>query len=158
MAAKKKKQRETAGLLAENRKARYLYAIEDTLECGIVLVGTEVKSIRDRHFNFVDAHAFVKDGELWLANLSITPYEFGNIHNHQPDRLRKLLAHSEEIEKLRRKIDERGYTLVPTKFYLKNGKVKVEIGIAKGKKLHDKRESIKQRDLTRDQERRRDDY
>lgn len=151
--SKKKILRETSGVLAENRKARHLYFIEETMECGIVLAGTEVKSIRSRHFSFTDAHAYIKEGELWLAKLHITPYEFGNIHNHNPDRLRKLLAHKEEIEKLRKKVDERGYTLVPVKFYLKKGRVKVALGLAKGKKLHDKRESIKQRDLKREQDR-----
>lgn len=140
-------------VLATNRKARFLYAIEESLECGVELKGTEVKSLRTGKFSFTDAYGKIIDGQLWLCGLHISPYEFGNIHNHDPDRNRRLLAHRKEIEKFRRKVDEKGFTIVPLRFYLKRGKVKVEMGIGKGKKLHDKRDSIKQRDLGRETER-----
>jgi SsrA-binding protein len=140
-------------LLAENRKARFQYTVESTLECGIVLQGTEVKSMRARHFSFSDAYAEISKGELWLMSFHINPYDFGNQFNHEPLRPKKLLINKSEMEKLRKKVDEKGFTLVPTKFYLKNGRVKVEIGVAKGKKLHDKRQSIKERDVKRDLDR-----
>jgi SsrA-binding protein len=140
-------------ILAENRKARFQYSIESTLECGIVLKGTEVKSLRARHFSFSDAYAEIAKGELWLMSFHINPYDFGNQFNHEPLRPKKLLINKSEMEKLRKKVDEKGFTLVPTKFYLKNGRVKVEIGVAKGKKLHDKRQSIKERDVKRDLDR-----
>lgn len=153
MDKKKKSDPEGVKSLAVNRKARFLYLIEETLECGIELKGTEVKSVKTGKFSFTDAYGKIINGELWLHGLHISPYEFGNIHNHEPDRNRRLLAHRQEIRKLQRKVDEKGYTLVPLRFYLKHGKVKVEIGTGKGKKLHDKRESIKQRDLSRDADR-----
>ena len=137
-------------ILAVNKKARFNYAIEDTLECGIELRGTEVKSIRINKFSYSDSYCKVKDGELWLVGFNISPYDFGNIHNHDPIRERRLLAHASEIKKLGRKVAEKGYTLVPLKVYLKKGKVKFEIGIAKGKKVFDKRESIKERDTGRE--------
>ena len=137
-------------ILSVNKKARFNYLIEDTLECGIELKGTEVKSIRSNKFSYSDSYCKVKDGELWLVGLHISPYDFGNIHNHDPLRERRLLAHSSEIKKLGKKVAEKGYTLVPLKIYLKKGKVKVEIGIGKGKKLFDKRETIKDRDTGRE--------
>ena len=133
-------------LLADNRKARYNYTVTDTLECGIALQGTEVKSMRVGKFSFTDAYARIKNDGLWLVGFHITPYEFGNINNHVPERERRLLAHKDEIKRLRRKVDERGFTLVPLKFYLKGGLVKLELGVCMGKKLHDKRQSIKERD------------
>lgn len=139
--------------LANNRKARFLYSIEEKLECGIELKGTEVKSLRNGKFSFTDAYGRIINGELILCGLHISPYTFGNIHNHDPDRNRRLLVHKQEIRKLQRKVDEKGFTLVPLSFYLKNGRVKVEMGIGKGKKLHDKRDSIKQRDLKREADR-----
>lgn len=146
---------ETDGIkiLAENRKARYQYTIEDTLECGIELKGTEVKSMRDGKFSFSDSYGRIINNELYLVGFHISPYAFGNIHNHDPDRNRRLLVHKQEIKKFKRKIDERGYTLIPLKFYLKKGKVKLLIGIGKGKQAQDKRESIKKRDQMRDAER-----
>jgi SsrA-binding protein len=153
MAKQKSPEENGIKILATNRKARFLYAIEESLECGIELRGTEVKSLRAAKFSFTDAYGRITDGQLWLCGLHISPYEFGNINNHDPDRNRRLLAHKKEIEKFRRKIDEKGYTLVPLKFYLKKGRVKVELGIGKGKKMHDKRDSIKNRDLTRDADR-----
>jgi SsrA-binding protein len=136
--------------LGVNRRARFEYAIDETLECGIELHGTEVKSIKAGQFSFRDSYAKVENQELWLVSLHVTPYAFGNIHNHDPDRSRKLLAHRDEIHKLRRKVDERGLTLVPLRFYLKKGMVKVELGVARGKKLYDKRDTIKRRDQDRD--------
>ncbi len=140
-------------ILAKNRKARFNFEIEDTIECGIELKGTEVKSIRAGKMSFADSYARVRDGELYLLAFHISPYEHGNIFNHEPDRDRKLLAHAQEVKRLQRRIDERGFTLVPLSVYLKKGMVKVELGLGKGKKLHDKRESIKQKDLKREADR-----
>ncbi|MFP4362875.1 MAG: SsrA-binding protein SmpB [Spirochaetia bacterium] len=140
-------------VLAENKKARYLFQVTDSVEVGIELKGTEVKSMRTRKFSFTDAYARIKDGELWLVGLHITPYSHGNIHNHEPDRRRRLLAHKQEIKRLKRKTDEKGLTLVPLRFYLKRGLIKLELGICKGKKTFDKREDIKKRDLNRIQSR-----
>ncbi len=140
-------------VLASNRKARFHYEIEDSLECGIELQGTEVKSLRAGKFSFADSYARVRNGELYLIAFHITPYEHGNIFNHEPDRDRKLLAHAQEIKRMQRRIDERGFTLVPLKVYLKKGMVKVELGLGRGKKIYDKRESIKQKDLKRDADR-----
>lgn len=135
--------------LLVNKKARFNFFIEETIECGIELQGTEVKSLRENRFSFGDSYARIKDNQLWLIALHISPYTFGNLNNHDPDRDRKLLAHKEEIRKLRKKVEEKGFTLVPVRLYLKNGLIKVELGICKGKKLFDKRETIKQRDLER---------
>ncbi len=136
-------------LIAENRKARFNYLIEESLECGIELKGTEVKSVKSGKISFVDSFVTIQNGELFIQNLHITPYEFGNIHNHDPARKKKLLAHKKEILKMKRQIEAKGYSIVPLKFYLKSGKVKVLIGVGKGKKMHDKRETIKERDLQR---------
>jgi len=144
---------EAIKVLAENRKARFQYTIDESIECGIVLQGTEVKSIKKGNFSFSDSYGRIKDGELWLIGFHVTPYEQGNIHNHLPDRERKLLVHKQEIKRLVRKVDEKGYTLVPLKVYLKNGRVKLELGVCKGKKLSDKREAIKERDVRRETER-----
>jgi len=133
-------------ILADNRKARFNYLVLDSLECGIALQGTEVKSMRAGKFSFTDAYARIRNGELWLVGFHITPYEYGNIFNHDPVRERRLLAHKDEIKRLQRKVDEKGLTLVPLKFYLKGGIVKLELGVCQGKKLHDKRQSIKERD------------
>jgi len=140
-------------IIGENRKARFNYSVEENLECGIELKGTEVKSLRSGKFSFPDAFGEIKDGELFIKNLHITPYEFGNINNHEPDRIKKLLAHKKEIVKLKKKTDEKGYTLVPLKFYLKDGKVKVDLGVCKGKKNYDKRDAIKAKDNKRDSDR-----
>ncbi len=144
---------ENVKILALNRKAKFNYAVIDTLECGIELKGTEVKSIREGKFSFSDSYAKVEDGELWLYGLHISPYPFGNRFNHDPDRKRKLLVHKQEIKRLARKVDEKGLTLVPLKFYLRHGLVKLELGLCKGKKVYDKREEIKRRDLKREAER-----
>ena len=140
-------------VLAKNRKARFNFEIDDTMECGIELRGTEVKSVRAGKISFSDSYARVRNGELFLIGFRISPYEHGNIFNHDPDRDRKLLAHAQEIKRLQRRIDERGFTLVPLRIYLKGGMVKVELGLGRGKKVHDKREAIKQRDQKREAER-----
>jgi SsrA-binding protein len=140
-------------VLAVNKKARFNYSIEESFECGIALVGTEVKSIKEGRFSFADSYATVENDELWLRDLHVTPYAFGNRMNHEPLRKRKLLVHRKEIKRLRRITDERGLTLVPLKFYLSRGYVKCELGIAKGKKLFDKRDDIRKRDQKRELER-----
>ncbi len=133
-----------------NRKAKYDYQIFDTIEAGIVLTGTEIKSIRDGKANLKDSYATIKNGEAIIINMHISHYDKGNIFNHDETRTRKLLLHKKEILKLRDKIKLEGYTLVPIKLYFKNGKAKILLGVAKGKKDYDKRESIKQKDIERD--------
>ena len=140
-------------IAAQNRKARHDYFIEDTYECGIVLQGTEVKSIRNGSLNLKDSYAQVKKGELFLYGMHISPYEQGNIYNHDPFRTRKLLAHAREIRKLNTLSQADGYSLVPLSVYFRDGKVKVELAVAKGKKLYDKRASIAERDADRDMDR-----
>ena len=139
--------------LATNRRARHTYQVEDSFECGLALAGTEVKSMRTGKFSFSDAYGRIKDDELWLVGFHISQYDHASVFNHEPDRERKLLAHKQEIIRLKRKVDERGFTLIPLRVYLKNGLVKVELGICRGKKLVDKRHSIKERDQKRDAER-----
>lgn len=145
-----KKKNESPGVLGKNRKAFFNYTVEESLECGIELKGTEVKSLRAHHFSFTDSFCEVRDGQLWLNKFSIQPYDFGNIHNHITERPRRLLAHKKEIDKLERKTREKGYTLVPLKVYMKGHIVKIEVGLCKGKKTFDKRETIKARDVDRD--------
>lgn len=140
-------------LLAKNRRAFYDYSVEENLECGIVLQGTEVKSLRGGKFSFSDSYARIRDDELWLIGLHISEYTHGNINNHDPLRDRKLLIHRQELKRLKRKVDERGFTLIPLRIYLKGGRVKVELGVCRGKKSYDKRESIKERDQKRDADR-----
>jgi SsrA-binding protein len=140
-------------LLASNRRARFNYSVEETLECGIELQGTEVKSFKEGTFSFSDSYGKIENGELWLIGLHVTPYRFGNINNHDPDRKRKLLVHRQEIKRLTRKVVERGLTLVPLSFYLKHGIIKLELGVCRGKKAADKREVIKKRDLKREMDR-----
>lgn len=136
-----------------NRKARHEYEILQTIEVGIVLMGTEVKSLRQGKINLVDSFAQIKNGEVWLVSAHISEYTQGNINNHEPTRNRKLLLNKSEIRKLTAKVNEKGLTLIPLRFYFLSGKVKVELAVAKGKKVFDKREDIKKRDLQRDQER-----
>lgn len=133
-----------------NRKAKYNYHILDKIEAGIVLTGTEIKSIRGGKANIKDSYATVKNGEAFLINMHISAYENGNIFNHDETRTRKLLLHKNEIYKLNDKIRLEGFTLIPLKIYLKRGKAKVLIGICKGKKNYDKREDIKKRDIDRE--------
>ena len=137
-------------IIAENRKARFDYFIEDTYECGIVLEGTEVKSVKNGYISFPDAFAEITNGEVWVKNFHISEYSFSSIFNHDPDRPKKLLLHAEEIKRLTRRVDEKGCTLIPLDFYLKDGRVKVTLGVCKGKKMYDKRAAIKDRDVQRD--------
>lgn len=136
-------------VVATNRKARYEYFIEDTIETGLVLTGTEVKSIRQGKLNIKDSYASIEKGEVFINNLHISPYEQGNIYNVDPLRKRKLLLHKREIRKLMVAITQKGYTLVPLSVYIKDGLVKVELATAKGKKLYDKRDDIAKKDAER---------
>ena len=136
-----------------NRKARYEYEILQVYEAGIVLQGTEVKALREGKANLVDSYGLLKDNEVWLISAHISEYTQGNINNHDPIRTRKLLMNRSEIRKLIGKVKEKGLTLVPLRIYFKKGRVKIEIALAKGKKVHDKRETIAKRDFNRDQER-----
>lgn len=132
-----------------NRKARHDYFIEEEYECGIVLTGTEIKSIRDGKANIKDGYAIIRKNELFLLNMFISHYKEGNIFNHNETRTRKLLMHKKEILKLNDKITLQGYTLIPLKVYFKSNKAKILLGLCKGKKNYDKRESIKERDIKR---------
>jgi len=145
---------ESYKVVSDNRKARYLYDILENYEAGIQLTGTEVKSIREGKINMQDGYALIRNGEAWLINVHISPYTgSGQYFNHEPRRTRKLLLHRQEIRKLIGKVEQQGLTLVPLKMYLKRGLVKVSIGLAKGKKLHDKREDLKRRQDQRDMQR-----
>lgn len=137
-------------LIAQNRKARHDYTIVDTLEAGIVLQGTEIKSIRNGRINLKDGFARVRNNEVYLLNVHISPYEQGNIFNHDPLRTRKLLLHKKQIAKLIAETKNTGITIVPLKVYLRNGYAKVLIGLAKGKKQYDKREDLKRKEIDRD--------
>ncbi|RID89546.1 SsrA-binding protein SmpB [Peribacillus asahii] len=139
--------------LAQNKKAYHDYFIEDTFEAGIVLQGTEIKSIRAGKANLKDSFAKIERGELYLHNMHVSPYEQGNRYNHDPLRTRKLLLHRKEINKLIGETKETGYTIVPLKLYLKNGFAKVLIGLGKGKKQYDKRDDLKKKEAKRDIER-----
>ncbi len=136
--------------IVTNRKARHFYDILETIEAGIALQGTEVKSLRQGKVNLGDAYARIKDGEVWLVDMHISPYEHGNVYNHDPRRPRKLLLHKREIKRLMGKVQERGLTLIPLRIYFKRGKAKVELALARGKKIFDRRESIKRRDQERE--------
>ena len=140
--------------LAENRKARHEYFIESTCECGLALVGTEVKSIRMGKVNIKDSYAKVKNGEAFVVGMHVSPYEKGNIFNRDPFRERKLLLHKREIMKLGALSQADGYSLIPLRLYLKDDKVKLELAVAKGKKLYDKRHAIAERDAKRQMDRR----
>jgi len=144
--------------IAENRKARHNYFIEDTFEAGLVLVGTEVKSLRAGRANLKDAYARIKNGEVWVHQIHISPYSHAYYGNHDPLRPRKLLLHKREIRKLYGKMNEAGYTLVPLRLYFKGAKVKVLLGLAKGKRKYDKRDTIRRRDEQRDLDRARKQY
>jgi SsrA-binding protein len=137
-------------LICNNKRAYHDYFIEEKLEAGLVLQGTEVKSLRAGKVSLSDAFMLVRDGEAYLHNLNISHYEFGNRQNHDPDRNRKLLLHRKEIDYLYSKIREKGLSVVPLRLYFKDGRVKVEIGLAKGKKLYDKREDMKTKDSHRE--------
>ncbi|HEY5498217.1 MAG TPA: SsrA-binding protein SmpB [Syntrophales bacterium] len=144
------KEKSAEKIIAQNKTARLHYFIDETYEAGIVLVGTEVKSLREGRANLKDSYAMVREGEVFLHELHISPYTFGNRYNHEPLRVRKLLLHNREIKRLYGKSRERGLSIVPLKLYFKRGKVKVEIGVGHGKKLYDKREELKKRDDRRD--------
>jgi len=136
--------------IATNRRARHEYEILETVEAGLVLRGTEVKSLRDGLVNFKDSYASVRNGEGWLLGCHISPYSHGTDANHDPERDRKLLLHKKEIARLSGKISEKGLTLVPLRLYFKGGRAKVELGLARGKKLHDKRATLREREARRE--------
>jgi SsrA-binding protein len=146
----KKEQDESVKIICRNRRAFHEYAIEDTLECGIVLTGTEVKSLREGAGGLEDAYAKIDDGEVWLIGSDIPEYSMGNRMNHKPKRARKLLLHRREIAKFAGKASQRGFTLVPLKMYFKNGRAKVELAVARGRQLHDKRQAAKKADAQKE--------
>src|SRR5438045_7127033 len=148
--AAKKDADEEVENICRNRRATHDYEILDRIECGVVLVGTEVKSLRGGYANLEDAYARIDDGEVWLIGAEIPEYTFGNRLNHKPKRPRKLLLHRREIDKFAAKADQKGFTLIPTQMYFKDGMAKVEIAVGKGKQAHDKRESLKKADATRE--------
>jgi SsrA-binding protein len=137
-------------IVAQNRKAFHDYFIEETLEAGMVLTGTEVKSLRDAKANLMDSYVLIKDNEVFLFNCHISPYTHGNIMNHDPVRTRKLLLHKKELIKLQAKAAQKGYSVIPLKLYFKNGRAKAEIGLAKGKRQYEKRETIKKKEADRE--------
>ena len=139
--------------VAVNRRARHQYAIEETLEAGLALTGTEIKSVRAGRVNLAEAYARIERGEAWLIGAHIAPYEQGNRNNHEPTRTRKLLLHRDQISELVGRTQAKGFTLVPLKLYIRNGMAKLELGIGKGKKAFDKRRTIAERDARRDLER-----
>lgn len=140
-------------IIAQNKTARLNYFIEDTYEAGIALVGTEVKALREGKANLKDSYAFIKGGEVFVHDMHISPYSYGNRENHDPLRVRKLLLHKGEIKRLYGRSREKGLALIPLKLYFKSGKVKLEIGVGRGKRLYDKRESLKVREDRREIER-----
>ena len=151
--AKAKKRKAAPGDVASNRQASFRYEFLDKLECGLVLQGTEVKSLRDGAVQLKDGYATLRDGELWLHNVHIAPYAPASRDNHDPDRSRKLLAHRRELDRLAGTINERGLTLVPTRIYFSGPRAKVEIAVARGKDRYDKRQAIKERETRRDMQR-----
>ena len=150
--------KESIKIIAENRKARHDYFIEDQMEAGLVLLGTEVKSLRQGRANLKDAYARIKKGEVYVYQMHISPYPFAYYDNHDPLRPRKLLLHKQEIKRLYGKLNERGFALIPLRLYFREGKVKLMLALAKGKRKHDKRETIRRRDEQRDLDRQRKEY
>jgi SsrA-binding protein len=140
-------------VITVNRQAYHDYFVERTIEAGIALMGTEIKSIREGKVNLRGSYAIARKGELWLENAHIAVYEHGNRYNHEPTRNRKLLLHRREINQLLSKVETKGLTLIPLKLYLKGGKAKIELGLCRGKKLYDKRDAIAERDMKREIER-----
>ena len=140
-------------VFAENRKARHDYTVLETIECGIVLTGTEVKSVRHGEVSLSGSYGAVLKGELWLVGADIAAYKFGNRFNHEPKSMRKLLVHAKEARDLQLKTEAKGLTLIPLKVFLKNGRVKVDLGVCRGKQLHDKRDALKKKAMRRDLER-----
>jgi len=137
-------------IIAQNKKAHFNYSIEETLEAGVALAGTEVKSVKAGSISYADSFATIENGEVWMQNFHISEYAFSSVFNHDPDRKKKLLLHRDEIKRLQRKVDEKGFTLIPLDVYLKDGRVKISLGVCKGKKLFDKRADIKERDVNRE--------
>ena len=140
-------------VFAENRKARHDYTVLETIECGIVLTGTEVKSVRHGEISLSGSYGAVLKGELWLVGADIAAYKFGNRFNHEPKSMRKLLVHAKEVRELQLKTEAKCLTLIPLKVFLKNGRIKVALGVCRGKQLHDKRDSLKKKAMRRDLER-----
>jgi len=140
-------------VFAENRKARHDYTVLETIECGIVLTGTEVKSVRHGEVSLSGSYGAVLKGELWLVGADIAAYRFGNRFNHEPKSMRKLLVHAKEVRDLQLKTEAKGLTLVPLKVFLKDGRIKVDLGVCRGKQLHDKRDALKKKAMRRDLER-----
>ena len=140
-------------VFAENRKARHDYTVLETIECGIVLTGTEVKSVRHGEVSLSGSYGAVLKGELWLVGADIAAYKFGNRFNHEPKSMRKLLVHAKEVRDLKLKTEAKELTLIPLKVFLKGGRVKVALGVCRGKQLHDKRDALKKKALRRDLER-----
>ena len=140
-------------VFAENRKARHDYAVLETIECGIVLTGTEVKSVRQGAVSLAGAYGAVLGGELWLVGADIAAYKFGNRFNHEPKSRRKLLVHAKEVESLRLKTEAKGLTLIPLRVYLKRGRIKLDLGVCRGRQLHDKRDALKKKVQRREMER-----
>ena len=154
MSEKRADRKDGGGPVAENRKARHDYLIEETMEAGIVLVGSEIKSVRAGRVNLRESYVRIERGEAWLLNAHISIWPQAGTHfNHEPTRSRKLLLHAEELDRLRAKVDQKGLTIVPLKLYFVRGKAKVEIAVAKGKKLYDKRDALAERDSKREIER-----
>ncbi len=151
--AKTEEKEERRESIAKNRRARFDYAILDTWEAGIVLTGSEVKSLRDGKANITDAYAILKDGEVYLLNLHVSPYEKASFFNHEPTRTRKLLLHKKEIKKMIGSVERQGLTLIPLELYFKRGRAKVAIALGKGKQMHDKRQDLKRKDDERDMQR-----
>lgn len=143
-------EKEGIKIIANNKKASYEYFLSDFLECGIVLQGTEIKSLRVNGASLSDSYVIIRNGEMFILGMNIAQYDKGNIFNHEPTRTRKLLLHKEEIEKYNRKVQEKGFTIMASKIYFRNGKAKVEIALAKGKKLYDKREAEKNKSINRE--------
>ena len=140
-------------VFAENRKARHDYTVLETIECGIVLTGTEVKSVRHGEISLSGSYGAVLKGELWLVGADIAAYRFGNRFNHEPKSMRKLLVHAKELRDLQLKTEAKGLTLIPLKVFLKNGRIKLDLGVCRGKQLHDKRDALKKKAMRRDLER-----
>ena len=149
----KEKDKKFDPVFAENRKARHDYTVLETIECGIVLTGTEVKSVRHAEVSLSGAYGAVLKGELWLVGADIAAYRFGNRFNHEPKSMRKLLVHAKEVRDPQLKTEAKGLTLIPLKMYLKGGRIKLSLGVCRGKQLHDKRDALKKKAMKRDMER-----
>lgn len=145
--------RQSDNTIAQNRKAYHNYQVEESIESGIELLGSEVKSLKTGQLSFGDSYCRIIDAQVWLFALHISPYKFTTLENHQPLRRRRLLLHRAEIKKLQRKVDERGYTLIPLRFYLKKGLIKLNLGLCRGKRDYDKRQQIKERDVKQQMQR-----